>query len=111
VAAHNNLADTDPDAPVRSVTPEEVAAIRSFLGHFIPTLANGTIDSDVCLYAQTSDGEFLLGALPGYDNVFTAALAGHGFKFAPVLGEVLADLIAGTEPAVDVSRFYPARMV
>jgi sarcosine oxidase len=111
VAAHNNLSDCDPEAPVRFVTPEEVADIRSFLGNFIPTLANCTIDSDVCLYTQTPDGEFLLGALPGYDNVFTAALAGHGFKFAPVLGEVLADLIAGTEPAFDVSRFSPARTV
>jgi sarcosine oxidase len=111
VAAHNNLSDCDPEAPVRPVTPEEVADIRSFLGNFIPTLANCAIDSDVCLYTQTPDGEFVLGALPGYDNVFTAALAGHGFKFAPVLGEVLADLIAGTEPAYDVSRFSPARTV
>jgi sarcosine oxidase len=111
VAAHNNLSDCDPEAPVRPVTPEEVADIRSFLGNFIPTLANCAIDSDVCLYTQTPDGEFVLGALPGYNNVFTAALAGHGFKFAPVLGEVFADLIAGTVPAFDVSRFSPARTV
>ena len=109
VAAHNNLKDCDPESPFNSVTREEVADIRSFLGKFIPTLANCAIDSDLCLYTQTSDGEFMLGALPGYDNVFTAALAGHGFKFAPVLGEVLADLIAGEEPAFDVSRFSPAR--
>jgi glycine/D-amino acid oxidase-like deaminating enzyme len=101
----------DPEAPVRPVTPEEVADIRSFLGNFIPALADCAIDSDVCLYTQTPDGEFLLGALPGYDNVFTAALAGHGFKFAPVLGEIFADLIAGTKPAFDMSRFSPARTV
>jgi sarcosine oxidase len=111
VAAHNNLSDCDPEAPARPVTSQEVADIRSFLRNFIPTLANCAIDSDVCLYTQTPDGEFVLGALPGYDNVFTAALAGHGFKFAPVLGEVLADLIAGTKPAFDVSRFSPARTI
>jgi len=111
VAAHNNLSECDPEAPVRPVTPEEVADIRSFLGNFIPALADCAIDSDVCLYTQTPDGEFLLGALPGYDNVFTAALAGHGFKFAPVLGEVFADLIAGTKPAFDMSRFSTARTV
>jgi glycine/D-amino acid oxidase-like deaminating enzyme len=103
------LSDCDPKAPVRPVTPEKVAGIRSFLGNFIPTLANCAIDSDVCSYTQTPDGEFLLGAPPGFDNVLTAALAGHGFKFTPVLGEILADLIAGTEPAFDVSRFSPER--
>ena len=107
VAAHNNLSDCDPEATVRPVTTEEVADIRSFLRNFIPALANCAIDSDVCLYTQTPDGEFLLGALPGFDNVFTAALAGHGFKFAPVLGEVLADLIAGTERHLTCPNFLP----
>jgi sarcosine oxidase len=108
-AVHNNLSDRDPKAPVQPVSPEEVASIRSFWVNSIPTLANCAIDSDVCLYKQTPDGEFLLGALPGFDDVFTAALAGHGFNFTPVLGEILADLIAGTEPAFDVSRFSPER--
>jgi len=111
VAAHNNLSDCDPKAPVQPVTPEKVAGIRSFLVNFIPTLANCAIDSDVCFYTQIPGGEFLLGAPPGFDNVFTAALAGHGFKFTPVLGEILADLIAGTKPAFDVSRFSPERTV
>ena len=58
---------------------------------------------------QFPDGEFSLGALPDHDNVFIAALAGHGFKFAPVLGEILADMLEGNAPAYDVTMFSPSR--
>jgi glycine/D-amino acid oxidase-like deaminating enzyme len=41
--------------------------------------------------------------------VFGVALAGHGFKFAPVLGEILADLMADIPPAFDLELFSPDR--
>jgi len=109
VAAHNHLTDGDPLSVDRTVTPEEVRDIRCFMKNYIPSLAMGDIRSGVCFYAMTPDGDFVLGPLPGHPNIFTVALAGHGFKFAPVLGEIMADMLAGQEPAYDVARFSPGR--
>lgn len=109
VAAHNHLEDCDPLGVARNVAPEEVADIRRFMATYIPPLAMGDIHSDVCLYSMTPDADFVLGALSGHANVFTTALAGHGFKFAPVLGEIMADMLEEKEPAFDVSRFSPDR--
>jgi sarcosine oxidase len=109
VAAHNHLADCDPDTMIREVEIEEMATIRLFLEEFIPALATRNFTADVCLYTLTPDGEFVLGPLPGHSNVFVAALGGHGFKFAPVLGELLADMTVGTAPAYDLSMFDISR--
>ena len=105
VAAHNHLADCDPETMAREVAGNEAADVRGFLKKYLPALASRDTRSDVCLYTLTPDGEFALGPLPGHVNVFAAALAGHGFKFAPVLGEMLADMLAGQPPAFDVDRF------
>ena len=109
VAAHNHLADCDPDTMIREVEIEEMATIRLFLEEFIPALATRNFTADVCLYTLTPDGEFVLGPLPGHSNVFVAALGGHGFKFAPVLGELLADMTLGIAPAYDLSMFAIGR--
>lgn len=87
VAAHSHLADCDPDAPVSDKTADEIAPIQKFLTDYIPDLAACDFTVSVCLYSETPDGEFVLGPIPDHRNVFTAALAGHGFKFAPVLGK------------------------
>ncbi len=42
---------------------------------------------------------------------FSQARFGHGFKFAPVLGEILADMIEGNAPAYDVTMFSPSRFI
>ena len=62
------------------------------------------------LYTVTPDGHFLIDRLPGAPNIIVASpCSGHGFKFAPVIGEILADLaITGTTPH-DIARFSLAR--
>jgi len=109
VAAHNCLEDCDPDRIDKEVSTQELKGIMKFIKGCLPTLKNSESFSNICLYTLTPDGEFSLGALPDHDNVFIAALAGHGFKFAPVLGEILADMLAGNAPAYDVSMFSPSR--
>jgi len=109
VAGHNCLEDCDPDRLDEEVSTQELKGIMKFIKGCIPTLKNSESFSNICLYTLTPDGEFSLGALPDHDNVFIAALAGHGFKFAPVLGEILADMLAGNAPAYDVSMFSPSR--
>lgn len=108
-AFHNELADCDPEALDREVNQDETAKIVQVLAKFLPGLEKHSISSDVCLYNMTFDGHFYLGRKPGSQQVFGAALAGHGFKFAPVLGEILADLMTDNSPEFDIELFSPQR--
>lgn len=57
------------------------------------------LGSETCLYAMAPGEDFLLGPLPDDDRVVVGAgLSGHGFKFGPLLGRVLADLAMGEDP-------------
>jgi glycine/D-amino acid oxidase-like deaminating enzyme len=110
-AFHNQLADVDPETPSPAVFPAEEAAMRAMLSRFLPPLSDRPITSDTCMYTLTPDDHFLMGPLPQNENVFAVALAGHGFKFAPMVGELLADLIEGRTPAIDIDFFSPCRFV
>jgi glycine/D-amino acid oxidase-like deaminating enzyme len=56
------------------------------------------------------DGDFILGRMPGDDRVIVASpCSGHGFKFAPVIGEIIADLVTRGATAHDISRFAIGR--
>jgi sarcosine oxidase len=109
IAFHNGLVDCDPVTLVREVFPEEVGKIKAVISQFFPGLDHCAIDSEVCMYTMTPDGHFYLGKRPGSMNVFGVALAGHGFKFAPVLGEMLADLMMDINPEFDMELFLPNR--
>jgi sarcosine oxidase len=111
IAFHNGLVDCDPMTLSREVLPNEVEKIKTIISKFLPDLQHGAITSEVCMYTMTPDGHFYLGKRPGSKNVFGVALAGHGFKFAPVLGEILADLMMDIPPSVDVELFSPNRFV
>ena len=108
-AAHNDLADCDPEAMPRQVSAEERGKTRRFLEVYLPSLADCPMESHLCLYTLTPDGHFILGEPDGCSRVAAAALAGHGFKFAPVLGEILADMLLGQTPAFDTAMFSPGR--
>ena len=108
-AFHNQLTDGDPEQPSPAVSTAEQAAMRAMLQRFLPTLSDQPMTSDTCMYTLTPDDHFVLGPLPQNGNVFAVALAGHGFKFAPVLGEILADLLEGIVPAIDMGFFSPER--
>ena len=110
-AFHNQLADGDPENPLSAVSEEEAAAMRAMLTQFLPQLCDRPMTSDTCMYTLTPDDHFVLGPLPQDENMFAVALAGHGFKFAPVLGEILADLLQGLIPAIDMGFFSPRRFV
>ena len=108
-AFHNELESCDPATLDRTVTSAELAKINAALAQFLPGLYHRTVTSDVCLYTLTPDGDFYLGKKPGSQNVFGAALSGHGFKFAPVLGEILADMLTDRSPEFDTKLFSPRR--
>jgi sarcosine oxidase len=92
------------------VSAADEAAIRAPLGEFLPA-ANGRLrEAQTCLYTMTPDETFILDRLPDAPHVVVASpCSGHGFKFAPVIGEMVADLITkGTTPH-DVAAFRLAR--
>ena len=75
----------------------------------IPTLVSGETTVEGCLYNMTADGDFIIDWLPQHNRVAIVALAGHGFKFAPVLGPMLADLLQDRRPEFDLNMFSLSR--
>jgi sarcosine oxidase len=64
-----------------------------------------------CMWTMSDDEHFLLGRPDGYDSVtLGAGFSGHGFKFAPVTGEVLADLAADGVTEHDIGIFDVNRL-
>jgi glycine/D-amino acid oxidase-like deaminating enzyme len=64
----------------------------------------------VCLYTNASDGTFIIDRHPAAPGIaFASACSGHGFKFAPVIGEILADLATDGSTAWPIERFQANR--
>jgi sarcosine oxidase len=103
--------ETDPEEAPAAVTPAEVAAMRDVLATRVPGLAGGEwIDAKPCLYTLTPDEAFVLGNHPQHPEVAVACgFSGHGFKFAPVIGAILADLVLTSRTDFDITIFDPSR--
>lgn len=82
----------DPDTGERKITPDTLATVRKYVGQRFPGLKNAPlIESRVCQYENTSNGDFLIDRHPGFDNVWlVGGGSGHGFKHGPALGEYVA---------------------
>ena len=100
---------TDPGTPNRVVGKEEISEIRDAVGEVLAAPVEH-VASKTCLYAMTPDQHFLIGLLPGDERVAVAGgFSGHGFKFTPVVGEILRDLALDGASEHDLSRFAPGR--
>ncbi len=90
----------DPDVAEREATPELLAEVRKFLAERFPAMKDTPlVESRVCQYENTSNGDFLIDRHPDFDNVWlVGGGSGHGFKHGPALGEyVTAKIIGGGE--------------
>jgi sarcosine oxidase len=85
----------DPDTQPRMASVQAIAAARNFITKRFPALAHAPIvESRVCQYENTSNGDFLIDRHPDFDNVWLAGGgSGHGFKHGPSLGEYVAALV------------------
>ena len=94
VANHGRGRRIHPDAP-REVSPDDEPRFRAFLRDTFPALADAPlIGTRLCLYCDTFDGTFWLDHHPQRPGLFVAAGdSGHAFKFAPVLGDLIADAV------------------
>ena len=79
----------------RDLNPAEISRFKAFIKDTIPSLANAPIvNSRMCLYCDTWDGNFWIGHHPDKEGLVVAAGgSGHGFKFAPVMGGLIADAV------------------
>jgi sarcosine oxidase len=84
------------DAMRRDVDAEDEHLLRQFAERYFPAGAGPTMALRSCMFTNTPDGHFILDRHPSYPQVILASpCSGHGYKFASVIGEVLADLATG----------------
>ena len=110
IANHGPGREMSPDSPERVVTREDENDLRKFLRSTIPALAEAPIVyTRVCMYCDTNDGDFWIARDPERPNLtITTGDCGHGFKFAPVLGELIADAVEGKpNPFLQKFRWRP----
>jgi sarcosine oxidase len=100
-------------ADTRTFEPDLAAQrrVEGFLAGHLPDALGPPILVKTCLYTLTPDRDFVVDAVPGHPNVFAAVGAGHAFKFASLLGRVLADLAVDGSTDVDLDPFRMDRPV
>lgn len=77
----------------RNVDPPQRLRARTFLSQYLPGVSGPAIGHSPCLYTNSPDGHFIIDRHPAHQQIsFAMGLSGHGFKFATVLGQALADL-------------------
>ena len=104
--AHHLLQKVDPDAIDREVHPEDEDILRQVVNRYFPLAAGKLLDGKTCMYTNTPDGHFMIGTLDGQPQVSVAAgFSGHGFKFASVIGEIMADLAQNAATEHDINLF------
>jgi sarcosine oxidase len=91
----------DPDTQTRVVSAESVERVRAYVAKRFPAMANAPIvETRVCQYENTSNGDFLIDRHPEINNVwFAGGGSGHGFKHGPAFGEYLAQQLLDGGPA------------
>jgi glycine/D-amino acid oxidase-like deaminating enzyme len=110
IANHGPGREMSPDSAQRIVTKEEENKMRQFLSDSFPALADSPIVfTRLCFYCDTPDGNFWIAPDPDRPGLIIAAGdCGHGFKFAPVLGEIIADAVEGkSNPLLEKFRWRP----
>ena len=109
-ACHAPGTSVDLDEPP-VVEESVIAQIIDKLFNLLPALGQAQLARiDACVYDMSPDEHFILDHLPHDPRIILATgLSGHGFKFGPILGELLSSLVCDTEPIVPVEHFQLAR--
>lgn len=96
----------------RTVSPAEVDTMAGMLADRLPDLAGTFRRAVTCMYTNTPDEHFVIARHPAHEQVVVACgFSGHGFKFVPVVGEIVADLITDGTTRHPIDLFDPRRFV
>ena len=108
--SHHLQQQVDPDRMDRDVHAEDEEILRSFISRYFPLAAGPALTLKTCMFTNTPDEHFIIDVLPSHPQVSVAAgFSGHGFKFASVIGEIMADLAQHGETSHDIGLFRLAR--
>ena len=100
----------DPDALPRTATDEDEAVLRRCISRYFPGADGPVMALSACLFTNTPDEHFVIDMLPEAPEVLVvSACSGHGFKFVPVVGEIVADLVTTGVSRFDLSMFRLSR--
>lgn len=103
---HHLEENVNPDTTDREPNSHDEQVLRDFAARYFPDGAGPTMSLKTCLFTNTPDGHFVIDLHPQYPQVvFASACSGHGFKFASVIGEILADLAQRSESRHEISLF------
>jgi len=113
IAKHHHAREVvDPETYDRTVSEADEAMITGPLFRMLPAAAGPVTSAKTCLYTMAPDDDFIIGRLPGRERILIASpCSGHGFKFAPAIGQALADLSLTGRSDADLSRFALSRFV
>ena len=110
-AVHHHGQTADPDDLDRQMHPEDLEPVSRLVGNSLPGLRQPAVRAQVCMYTNTPDEHFLVGPAPGLDRVvLLGGFSGHGFKFAPIMGEIAADLSLEGKTKHPIEQFSPERL-
>ncbi len=96
----------DPDDTDRSVNQSRLDMLRTYVTRILPTLGDDIIETETCRYTMTPDEDFIIDHHPAYPQIVIASpCSGQGFKFAVLIGRILADLALRGATAHNIERF------
>ncbi len=105
LAVHHEGTGADPDSIDREVEDADLLPLREFAREKLRGATGEVVDARVCMYTNTPDERFIATSptdLPGVTVL--SACSGHGFKFASVMGELMADFILDGHALPDIIR-------
>jgi sarcosine oxidase len=105
----SNSREIDPTTLSQDVTEQDIAQVTAVVQDRIPEITGPVVRTTVCMWTEAVDGHWLVGQHPESPRlVIGAACNGRGFRYAPAIGEILADLTGGTARP-DLEVFAPTR--
>jgi sarcosine oxidase len=103
---HHFREPIDPANADRSTRPDDEAALREFVEHYLPDGAGPTEMLTTCIFTNTPDEHFIVDALPDAPQALVVSpCSGHGYKFCSVIGEIAADLVVDGATRHDIGLF------
>jgi glycine/D-amino acid oxidase-like deaminating enzyme len=109
VAVHSGGDESDPDCIDREVSDQERSEIVDVARQVLRGVTGRVLHATTCMYTVSPDHDFIIDVVPGHSNVvFGTGFSGHGFKFAPAVGELLVQVLLGereTLPLFRLERF------
>lgn len=110
VVRHDRDDTCTPATVRRDIDAADIAEVTGFADTYLPFANGGISRTHVCLYTMTPDNHFVVDRHPELQGlIYASACSGHGFKFAPVIGEALADLALNGSTALPINFLSASR--